>query len=94
MKKKVILDEMNRTSKKKLDSDLLLEARKKELGERKEDYDVHMYLSNEQINKQKVKEIVDIAESKLKRFGDKIQSNIKTQDKELEERIRRRKMRS
>ncbi len=92
MKKKVILDEMNRTSKKKLDSDLLLEARKKELGERKEDYDVHMYLSNEQINKQKVKEIVDIAESKLKRFGDKIQSNIKTQDKELEERIRRRKM--
>lgn len=94
MKKKVILDEMNRTSKKKLDSDLLLEARKKELGERKEDYDVHMYLSNEQINKQKVKEIVDIAESKLKRFGDKIQSNIKSQDKELEERIRRRKMRS
>lgn len=32
MKKKVILEEMNKNSKKKLDSDLLLEARKKELG--------------------------------------------------------------
>ena len=53
-----------------------------------------MYLSNQQVNKQKVKEIVDIAESKLKRYGDKVQYNITSQDKELEERIRRRKMRS
>lgn len=85
---------MSRNSTKKLDSDLLLEARKKELGERREEYNMQMYLSSEQVNQKKVKEIVDIAETKLKRYETKIQSNISNQDKELEERIKRRKMRS
>ncbi len=67
MKKRVVLEEMNKGKNRKLDSDLLLEARKKELGERKEEYDMQMYLSSE-INQKKVKELVDIAENKLKRY--------------------------
>ena len=68
--------------------------RRKELGERKEEYDMQMYLSNEQLNQKKVKELVEVAESKLRRHETKIQSNISNQDKDLEERIKRRKMRS
>jgi hypothetical protein len=53
-----------------------------------------MYLTTEHFTKKKVKEIVDIAETKIKRFETKIQSHMTTQDKDLDERIKRRKMRS
>jgi len=53
-----------------------------------------MYLNNEQVNAKKVREIVDIAENKLKRLSNRVQGAMISQDKELEERIRRRKMRS
>ena len=94
MKKKLILEEMNAKAVKKLDPELLLEVRRKELGERKEEYDMQMYLSNEQVNHKKIKELVEVAENKLRRHETKIQSNISNQDRDLEERIKRRKMRS
>jgi hypothetical protein len=55
MKKKLILEEMNAKAVKKLDPELLLEVRRKELGERKEEYDMQMYLSNEQVNHKRIK---------------------------------------
>ena len=94
MKKKVVLEEMNLKASKKLDSELLLQARKNQLNNKKQEYDMQMYLSSQQVNRKRVKEIVDIAQSKLKRFQTTIQSNINSQGKELEERIKRRKMRS
>jgi len=58
---------MNTKAIKKLDPELLLEVRRKELGERKEEYDMQMYLSSEQVDQKKIKELVEVAESKLRR---------------------------
>jgi hypothetical protein len=46
---------MQRASKKTEDNDLLKEAKKFEMGEKKDDYNMQMYLNKEQISTKKIK---------------------------------------
>lgn len=53
-----------------------------------------MYLNKDQITSKKIREFVDTAESRIKILETRVQGAMISQDKDLEERIKRRKMRS
>ena len=53
-----------------------------------------MYLNNEQVNRRRVKELVDMAEHQGNKIRSQVEGAISNQDKNLQDRIRRRKMRS
>ena len=42
-----------------------------------------MYLNNEQVSKKKIKELVEVAETKIQRLENRVQSTMINQDKEL-----------
>jgi hypothetical protein len=65
-----------------------------ELGEKKQDYNLQMYLNKDQVTSKRIREFVDTAETKIKKLETRVQGSMISQDKDLEERIKRRKMRS
>lgn len=85
---------MQRATQKQLETDLLKEARKAEMGEKKQDYNLQVYLNRDQVTSKTVREFVDTAQTKIKRLETRVHGAMVSQDKDLEQRIRRRKMRS
>lgn len=53
-----------------------------------------MYLNKDQVTSKRIREFVDTAETKIKKLETRVQGAMISQDKDLEERIKRRKMRS
>ena len=53
------------------------------MGEKKDDYNMQMYLNKEQISTKKIKQFVDIAETKIKKIETRVQGAIISQDKQL-----------
>ena len=74
MRKKLILEEMKIKTSKENGFRGSVGGTQEATGDRKEEYDMQMYLSNDQVNRKKVKEIVDIADNRLKRYETKVQS--------------------
>ena len=67
---------------------------KVELGEKKQDYNLQIYLNKDQVTSKRIREFVDTAETKIKKLETRVQGAMMIQDRDLEERIKRRKMRS
>ena len=94
VKKKILVEEMERNAARKIEPEMLLEARRAELGEKKQDHNLQMYLNAEQVNRKKVKELVERAEHQGNKLKTQVEGTINNQDKNLQDRIQRRKMRS
>ena len=52
---------MNKKTNKQIESSIINEAKKVEMDEKKEDYNMQMFLNKEHLNSKKIREFVDIA---------------------------------
>jgi hypothetical protein len=84
VKRRIILEEMQRATQKLVENDLLKEAKKVELGEKKQDYNLQMYLNKDQVTSKKISEFVNTAETKIKKLETRVQGAMISQDKDLE----------
>lgn len=85
MKKKHVVEELHIASTGRVaDKAALEDVFKAEIGERKNQLDLQIFLNKEQFDAKKVREMMKTADTKLKTFERNIEKNIKKQDEALQ----------